>query len=254
MAMPESMMVPRKGMRVLVTGAAGSIGASLCARLTECGAAVVGLDVTASGGAEAAGVRMLTVDLADPDATGSAVAEAIATLGGLDAVVGAAAIVDTIHRAATFPTERWRRDIDANLSGQFYVLRAAHSALRDSEDGRAVLVSSMAGLDGLPGQAAYAASKGGVIGLARSLAAEWAEDGITVNTVVPGVFRTAKVAAMPATTSERILTRIPLGRYGEHGELTGMILFLLSPSGGYCHGGVYRVDGGIGLFTTGFYG
>lgn len=249
---PADLLLPSPGARVLVTGACGGLGHAVSALLAQCGCLVAGLDVAAPA-TEFPGRVLLAADLADPDAAREAVVRAGDSLGGLDAVVGAAAIVDTIHRAARFPDDRWRRDIDANLSGQFYVLRAAYPRLTQSSDARVVLVSSMAGLDGLPGQAAYAASKGGVIGLGRALAAEWAGESIRVNTLVPGVFRTGKVDAMPPQTADRMRARVPLGRFGEQEELAGFIAFLLSAAGGYCHGGVYRVDGGMGLFTEGFF-
>lgn len=248
MASPAELMLPPAGTRVIVTGARGGVGARLCELLHACGARVIGIDVAGDPEDE----HLLVADLSDPDQATQAVECATSTLGGLDAVVGAAAVVNTIHPAARFPTERWRRDIDCNLSGQFFLLRAAHEALAAAR-GRAVLVSSIAGQDGIRGQAAYAASKGGVLGLARALASEWSSDGIMVNAVVPGIISTAKVDAMPESTSNRLRSAIPLGRFGRLDELCGLILFLLSPAGAYCHGGIYRIDGGIGLFTEGFY-
>jgi len=129
------------------------------------GAEVVGIDLP---GTEAT----VTADLTDDDSARRAVADAVDRLGGLDAVIGAAGVVDTIHRAETFPLAEFRGDIEANLISQFTVAQAACPALREGRRPSMVLFSSIAAEDGLPGQAGYSAAKAGVLGLTRALAAE----------------------------------------------------------------------------------
>jgi NAD(P)-dependent dehydrogenase (short-subunit alcohol dehydrogenase family) len=175
------------------------------------------------------------------------VEEAISALGGCDAVVANAGVVDTIHRAERFPEEAWRKDIETNLYGAFHVVQAAHPALAASGDGRVVLISSVAAEIGIPGQVAYGASKAGLVGIARTLAAEWAPLGIRCNVVMPGVIATPTVLAMPDKLQERLESSIPLGRFGATEELAGVVSFLLSPAAAYITGAVVRVDGGLGL-------
>ena len=124
-------------------------------------------------------------------------------LGGCDAVVANAGVVDTIHRAERFPEQEWRKDLETNLGGQFNVVRAAFDALAESDDGRIVLISSAAAETGLPGQVAYAAAKAGTVGMARTLAGEWGPRGIHCNVVMPGFIATPKVRALPARCAMR---------------------------------------------------
>lgn len=251
--------LPREGLRVVVTGAAGGIGRALVAALVESGCRVVALDVPGAIAALPASepwskVTARGVDLSDPSAAQSAVREAAEHLGGaIDAVVGAAGIVDTVHRAATFPLDAFRRDVDTNLLAQFYVAQAAHPALVRGTNPTIVFVSSVAAQDGLPGQAAYAAAKAGLIGLGRTLAAEWAKDGIRVNVVVPGLVATPKVERLPETTRARWLSALPLGRPASLAEFVGTIAYLLSPAAGCSTGIALRVDGGAGLATGGLF-
>jgi 3-oxoacyl-[acyl-carrier protein] reductase len=174
----------------------------------------------------------------------------VGRLGGGDAVVAAAGIVDTIHRAEGFSEADWRGDLETNLSGAFYVVQAAFDSLAASGDARVVLISSVAAETGLPGQVAYGASKAGLVGLARTLAAEWAPRGIRCNVIMPGMIATPKVRAMPAPLQERLQTTIPLGRFGAPEELAGVVSFLLSPAAAYITGTVLRVDGGFGLAAS----
>jgi NAD(P)-dependent dehydrogenase (short-subunit alcohol dehydrogenase family) len=225
---------------VIVTGAAGGIGRAIVEALGSAGCAVAACDVAGSG-------APLHFDVRDNAAVQDNVDKAISELGGCDSVVANAGIVDTIHRAERFSEDEWRKDIETNLYGAFFVVQAAFEALAESGDGRVVLISSVGAEVGSPGQVAYAASKAGLVGMARTLATEWASQGIRCNVVMPGFIATPKVLAMPAEVQEWAKTTISLGRFGTTEELAGTVSFLMSPAAAYITGTVLRVDGGFGL-------
>ena len=236
------------GRRVIVTGASGGIGRAIVAALAEAGSSVAACDVPGAPVDDLEGVSTTAAfDVRDRNAVTTAVADAIAALGGCDAVVANAGIVDTIHRAERFPDEEWSKDLEVNLYGAFYLVQAAFEALAASGDGRVVLISSVAAELGIPGQVAYGASKSGLVGMARTLAAEWGPRGVRCNVVMPGFIATPKVRAMPEQVREASSSQIPLQRFGEPEELAGAVSFLLSPAAAYINGAVLRVDGGLGL-------
>jgi len=236
------------GRRVIVTGAAGAIGRAIVEALAASGCAVAACDAP---GAPVQRVpdaaATATFDVRDPVAVREGVGAAIADLGGCDAVVANAGVVDTINRAERLTEAEWRRDVEINLQGAFFLAQAAFESLLASGDGRVVLISSVAAEVGVPRQVAYGASKAGLVGVARTLAAEWAGHGIRCNVVMPGFVSTPKVLAMPAPVREAAVARIPLGRFAEPEELAGVVSFLLSPAAAYMNGAVLRVDGGFGL-------
>src|SRR5918911_997768 len=237
--MPPASTLP-SGRRVIVTGAAGGIGRAIVEALDSGGCAVAACDAP---GTEAP----FSFDVRDRAMAEENVAAAISGLGGCDSVVANAGIVDTIHRAERFSEEEWRKDLETNLYGAFFVVQAAFDALAQSGDGRVVLISSVGAEGGSPGQVAYGASKAGMVGMARTLASEWASQGIRCNIVMPGFIAPPKVLAMPAEVQEGAKTTIPLGRFGATEELAGAVSFLLSPAAAYITGTVLRVDGGFGL-------
>ncbi len=242
-------------MNALVTGATGGIGRAIVSELAASGAAVGACDLASAltGDLPEGATASAVFDLREPATVEAGVKRIVAALGGLDAVVGNAGVVDTIHRAQAFPQEAWDGDIEANLSGQFALAQAAFPALRESAEAGGspaiVLVSSIAAETGLPGQAAYAASKAGVVGLMRTLAAEWAPHGIRVNVVMPGFIATPKVQALPDQMKAAIASTIPLARLGEPSEIATAIAFLISEKASYITGQVLRVNGGAGLMT-----
>ncbi|MCW2966496.1 MAG: fabG2 [Solirubrobacteraceae bacterium] len=230
-------------MRALVTGAAGGIGRAIVAELETAGARVAACDLPGTGAA-------IGFDQRDPEAVRAGVEEAAALLGGLDAVVANAGVVDTIHRSDRFPAEAWAADLEANLTGAFLLAQAAFAALKAGEAPAIVFVSSASAELGLPGQVAYTASKAGIVGLARTLAAEWGPLGIRVNVVMPGLIGTPKVRALPEKLLAGMAAAIPLGRIGEPVDVARTIAFLLGPGAAYVHGQVLRIDGGLGLSTA----
>jgi 3-oxoacyl-[acyl-carrier protein] reductase len=222
--------------RAIVTGAEGGLGTAIVEELEKGGWTVAGCDIG-------------DFDVRDRDAVDAGVAKLIDGLGGCEAVVANAGVVDTIHRAQRFPLEEWDKDIATNLTGPFNVIRAAFEALAQSGDGRVVVISSASAETGLPGQVAYTAAKAGLVGMVRTLAAEWGGHGIRCNVVMPGVIATPKVRALPEPMREAIARSLPLGRIGEPAEIAGTVAFLLSPAAAYITGNVIRVDGGYGLNT-----
>ncbi|GAB2627446.1 SDR family oxidoreductase [Prescottella soli] len=245
---------PRPGTKVVVTGAAGGIGAALIAALVARGCDVVGIDRPGTGLPDELGsIPLVEADLADESAAAAAVERAVSLLGGLDCLIGAAASVATVHRAKTFSPSVFRRDIEANLLSQFWTAQASYAALCASSSANLVLFSSTGAMDGLPGQVSYAASKAGVVGLVRTLAAEWAESGIRVNAVVPGLVATPKVLAMPESTRSRVLRNVAMKRLVDVNEVVATVLFLMSSGAGGITGQSLRVDGGAGINTEGLY-
>ena len=245
---PMPLSTTPNGRRVIVTGAAGAIGRAIVAALANGGCAVAACDAP---GAPVDGVpgaaATASFDVRDPAAVRAGVLHAIAGLGGCDGVVANAGVVDTIDRAESFSEHEWRRDMETNLHGAFWLAQAAFESLAASGDGRVVLISSVAAQSGIPRQVAYGASKAGLVGVARTLAAEWAGRGVRCNVVMPGFVATPKVLAMPAPVRDAAVARIPLGRFAEPEELAGVVSFLLSPAAAYVNGAVLRVDGGFGL-------
>jgi 3-oxoacyl-[acyl-carrier protein] reductase len=238
------------GRRVIVTGAAGGIGRAIIAALAQHGCRVAACDVPGAPLDELQDAATTAAfDVRDREAVRAGVAGAIEALGGCDAVVANAGVVDTIHRAERFSDEEWRKDLETNLYGAFYLVQAAFEALAQSGDGRVVLISSAAAETGIPGQVAYGASKAGLVGMARTLAAEWSPHGIRCNIVMPGFIATPKVLAMPAEVRTAVTAQVPLGRFGDTAELAGTVAFLLSPAAAYMTAAILRVDGGFGLTT-----
>ena len=217
--------------RALVTGGARGIGAAIAERLRA-----DGLDVVVLDRAQPCDVEF---DLAsDGD---------LPDLGAIDVCVSNAAITTTIAPAHRMTREQWQRDLDVNLSGAFRAIQACLPGMRERGFGRIVVISSGAARSGLPGQVAYAASKAGLLGMTRTIAAENAHKGITANAILPGLVATEAVLGMPGEIREAALATTPTGRLAEPAEVADLVAYLVSaPS---VTGEAISLDGGIHLNT-----
>jgi NAD(P)-dependent dehydrogenase (short-subunit alcohol dehydrogenase family) len=221
--------------RALVTGAGRGIGAAIAERLRADGFEVITADV--------AGECDLRFDVARDE-----IPAELAT-GEIDVCVSNAAITDTIAPAHRMTQEQWAGDLDVNLTGAFRVIQACLPGMRERRHGRIVAISSGAARDGLPGQAAYAASKAGIVGLVKTLAAENVRRGITANAVLPGMVATEKVRAMPREILDRLDEALPAGRMASPAEVAALVAYLASDDAGYVTGEAIAIDGGMGLNT-----
>lgn len=225
-------MTEHKPRRALVTGAARGIGAATAERLRRDGMEVVTLDR-----AEGCDLR---VDVAGGD---------LPPLDDFDVCVSNAAITTTIAPAHKMTQEQWSRDIDVNLSGAFRVVQACLAGMRDRGHGRIVVISSGAATGGLPGQVAYSASKAGLLGMVKTIAAENAGKGITANAVLPGMIATEAVRAMPPDVLERVVAALPSGRLAEVEEVAGLVAYLACDEAAQVTGQQIAIDGGFALNT-----
>ncbi len=236
----------------IVTGASSGLGVAFARALAEAGADVVlgarRVDRLAETAelVRAAGRRALTVatDVADPEQCQALVDAAMAEFGRVDVLVNNAGIGTAVPATRETP-EQFRSVIDVNLNGCYWMAQACGRVMQPGSS--IVNISSVLGLTtgGLP-QAAYSASKAGLIGLTRDLAQQWTgRKGIRVNALAPGFFESEMTDTYPDGYLDLAMQRVPMGRKGDPQELAAALVFLASPAGGYVTGQTFAIDGGM---------
>ena len=243
------------GRNALVTGGSRGIGRAVCLELARRGANVA---VNYAGNARAAeetaaacrelGVQAFAVqaDVSDSAAAGAMVKAVIERFGRLDILVNNAGITRD-KLALQMKNEDLDAVLDTNLKGAFYCMRAAYRPMIKQRYGRIVNLSSVVGLRGNPGQANYAASKAGLIGMSKSIAKELASRNITVNLVAPGFIDTDMTAVLPEAAREALLKSIPMARLGQPEDVARAVAFFAAEDASYITGQVLCVDGGMAV-------
>jgi 3-oxoacyl-[acyl-carrier protein] reductase len=228
---------------VLVTGGSKGIGYGIAVRLAKAGHRVA---ATYRRGDVPADVLGVQCDVTDPAQVEAAFAQVESSLGAVEVLVANAGITrDTLLMRMS--DDDWDRVIATNLSGAFRVARRAARPMVRGKFGRIVFVSSVVGMMGSAGQVNYAASKSGLVGMARSLARELGSRGITANVVAPGLIETDMTAELGEDLIKKYAEQIPLGRFGSVDDVAGTIEFLASDAASYITGAVIPVDGGLGM-------
>jgi 3-oxoacyl-[acyl-carrier protein] reductase len=228
---------------VLVTGGSKGIGQGIAVRLTEAGHRVA---ATYRSGDVPQGVVGVQCDVTDPAQVEAAFAQVESALGNVEVLVANAGITrDTLLMRMS--DEDWDQVIGTNLTGAFRVARRAARPMIRGRFGRIVFISSVVGQMGSAGQVNYAASKSGLVGMARSLARELGSRGITANVVAPGFVETDMTAELGEDLVKKYAEQIPLGRLGSVDDIAGTVEFLASDAAGYITGAVIPVDGGLGM-------
>ena len=233
---------------VLVTGGNRGIGQAIAAAFVANGDQVA---ITYRSGEPPEGVLAVRCDVTDAASTDAASVEAAfteieAAHGPVEVLVANAGITaDTL--VLRMSEDDWSRVIDTNLTGSFRVAKRAAKGMLRMRRGRLIFISSVVGLLGSAGQVNYAASKAGLVGMARSLARELGSRSITANVVAPGFVETEMTAVLPEETQAKYKEQIPLGRYASTQEVASVVEWLASDGAAYVTGAVIPVDGGLGM-------
>jgi len=237
------------GRGAIVTGGASGIGLAIAQRLAASGANVAIWDMAADLDAKAkslsagkhVGIKVDVTKIAEVEA---AMKASIAALGKVDAMVNSAGVAGKNSTVAEYPIEEWLRVCDINLNGVFYCCRTVAPHMVANNYGRIVNIASIAGKEGNPNASAYSASKAGVIGLTKSLGKELAKNNITVNCVTPAAVRTPIFDQVEQYHIDYMLSKIPMGRFGEVAEIAAMVAWMCTEDCSFTTGGVFDLSGG----------
>jgi 3-oxoacyl-[acyl-carrier protein] reductase len=240
------------GRKALVTGATGGIGGAIARMLHAQGATVALSGTRRAALDEVAGelrerVHVLEANLSDKDAVEALVPAAEAAMDGLDILVNNAGITrDNLF--LRMKDDEWESVIAVNLTAAFRLSRAAVKGMMRRRYGRIVNIGSVVGSTGNPGQGNYAASKAGLIGMTKALAAEVASRNITINCVAPGFIESPMTEALNDKQREAILGNVPMARLGTGGDVASAVVYLASQEAGYVTGHTLHVNGGMAMF------
>jgi len=239
------------GMTALVTGSTGGIGSAIAKALAGQGAtlALSGTndEKLAAFKAELGGDHViLPCNLSDAAAVDALVPAAVEKLGKLDILVNNAGVTRD-NLAMRMKDEEWDQVIRVNLEAAFRLARAACKPMMKARFGRIISITSVVGATGNPGQANYAASKAGLVGMSKALAQELASRGITVNCVAPGFIKSAMTDVLPDAQKQALLTKIPAGKLGEGEDIGAAVAYLASREAGYVTGQTVHVNGGMAM-------
>ncbi len=245
-------MFDLSGKNALVTGASGGIGGAIAKALYDAGASV-GLSGTRIEPLEALAAELgdrayvLPCNLSDAEAVIALPKQAAEAMGSVDVLVNNAGITrDNLFMRMS--DDEWASVLDVNLTSTMRLCKGAIRGMMKARWGRIVNISSVVGATGNPGQANYAASKAGMVGMSKSIAYEVASRGITVNCVAPGFITTAMTDKLTDDQKSGILTQVPAGRMGDAEEIAAAVLYLSSPEAAYVTGATLHVNGGMAMF------
>ena len=246
------MMFDLTGKTALVTGASGALGGAIAHALHAQGASVAisgtrkeQLDALAGELKER--VHVLPCDLTDAKAVEALVPAAEAAMQKLDILVANAG-VNADNLFVQLRDEDWDKVIAVNLTATFRLARAAVKTMMRRRFGRIIGISSVVGFTGNPGQGNYTASKAGMVGMLKSVAAEYAKRNVTANCIAPGIIASAMIDRLNDKQRETILTRVPMGRLGTPPDIGAAAVFLASDEAGYVTGQTIHVNGGMAMF------
>ncbi len=234
---------PKNGRSVLVTGGNRGIGLAIAQSFLAAGDKVA---ITYRSGEVPAGMLGVKADVTDSEQIDAAFKEVENAHGSVEVLIANAGITRDTLLLRMSETD-FTDVIDTNLTGSFRVIKRASRGMMRLRKGRIVLISSVSGLYGSPGQINYSASKAGLVGIARSITRELGSRGITANVVAPGFINTDMTAALPEETQQNYLASIPAGRFAEADEVANVVRWVASDEAAYISGAVIPVDGGLGM-------
>ena len=241
-----------QGRTAIVTGGAAGIGLAIAQRLVASGARVSLWDRDAAALASAAqtlgGAHTTTVDVTREDAVATAFAASVGALKRIDALVCSAGITGPNTTVEQYPLDAWKEVIDINLTGLFLCNRVVIPHMTANNYGRIVNIASIAGKEGNPNASAYSASKAAVIALTKSLGKELAKTGIRVNCVTPAAVKTGMFAQMTQAHIDFMLSKIPMGRFGEVDEIAALVTWLATEECSFSTGAVFDLSGGRAVY------